>query len=83
MIRNLLRALFPLPRNCYRKWYKMSFRNELVKQCDCIIKCKYPPPSTPSRVYIPSDIDKLRNEQHNAILLFSKKIENGFTILNK
>ena len=83
MIINLLRALFP-PGNCYRKWYEMSFRNEKVKQCDCIIKCKYPPPSTPSRVYIPSDLDKLRNEQHNAILLSSKKLEMSvFTVFDK
>ena len=75
MIINLLRALFP-PKNCYRKWYEMSFRNEKVKQCDCIMKCKYPPPSTPSRIYIPSsDLEKLRNEQHNAILLSTKKVE--------
>lgn len=72
MIIKLLRALFP-PKICYRKWYEMSFRNEKVKQCDCIMKCKYPPPSTPSSLSIPIYDELLKREQQNMIILCNKK----------
>lgn len=74
MIVNFLRTLFR-PGNCYRRWYEISFRNGKTKQCDCIIKCKYPPPSTPNHIYVPSELELLRNKQQNIILLSRKKLE--------
>ena len=32
------------PKYCFRKYYKLE---KFECNCNCIIKCKYPPPSTP------------------------------------
>jgi|UniRef100_A0A6C0BSP7 hypothetical protein len=39
------------PIECYRKWYKMVSIND-HKSCDCLVKCKYPPPSSLGRIPI-------------------------------
>lgn len=72
-MKNMLKILrsFFRPIKCYRKWYKMSFSNE-QKCCDCLIKCKYPPPSTPSSISIPIYNEVLKREQQNMIILCKK-----------
>lgn len=53
----------------------MTFVNE-KKSCDCLIKCKYPPPSTPS-IVIPSTSFAYsvlyKKHKPTMLVLFAKK----------
>lgn len=33
------------PKECYKYWYTMNLNNKR-EACDCLITCKYPPPSS-------------------------------------
>ena len=58
MIFTLLRYLFR-PNHCYRKWYNISYNSELINDCKCLIKCKYPSPPGPSQIiYVQPDLEK-------------------------
>ena len=58
MIFNLIRNLFR-PNLCNKKWYNISHSIELIHDCKCLIKCKYPPPQSPSQIiYVQPDLEK-------------------------
>ena len=39
------------PIECYRKWYKMVSINDHIS-CNCLVKCKYHPPSSLGKIPI-------------------------------
>lgn len=58
MIFKMLRNLFR-PNHCYRKWYNISYNSEIINNCKCLIKCKYPPPPSPSQIiYVQPNLEK-------------------------
>ena len=55
MIFNSIRNLFR-PNRCNKKWYNISHSIELIHDCKCLIKCKYPPPQSLSQIiYVQPD----------------------------
>jgi hypothetical protein len=43
------------PKECHKHWYTMqslATTNNKREGCDCLITCKYPPPSSKQMVYI-------------------------------
>lgn len=45
------------PDTCYKKWYTMVLQSEKdSSRCNCLFKCKYPPPSTKDLVYLKNSV---------------------------
>jgi hypothetical protein len=55
-LRTLISRLFK-PKECFRHFYKIE---KFQKECDCVIKCKYPKPPRSNLEYIYISTNKIK-----------------------
>ena len=62
-IRSMLIKNWFTPEICYKKWYTMVLQTEKDNSCNCLVKCKYPPPSAKDLVYLTDSVyNKLKKK---------------------